>query len=189
MTWTTCVFAQWSPEIGDPGITGWVTVAAYGIAAGASCVAGLRAPQPVLRRFWWLLAVLLLGLMINKQLDLQSALTATGRCLAKAQGWYDQRKQVQMLFILGLTAASVLAVALCFWRMRRHLPSIWVALVGLFGLLCFVAIRAAGFHHVDQAIGIAINNVAVNMALELGGSAAIASNAVWCAARSPRRRV
>jgi hypothetical protein len=45
------------------------------------------------------------GLGINKQLDLQTALTEFGRVLADNQGWYDKRQVVQVWFIwrgLGL---------------------------------------------------------------------------------------
>lgn len=40
------------------------------------------------RAFWVLVLLLLTGLVINKQFELQSALTAAGCCLAHAQAWY-----------------------------------------------------------------------------------------------------
>jgi len=69
---------------------GWVTVAIY-LAAAVTLVVAMRAPFPAASRgrerlFWALLAAVLRALAVNKQLDLQSYLTARGRCAAQHQG-------------------------------------------------------------------------------------------------------
>ena len=51
---------------------------------------------------WKALAIGLLLLGINKQLDLQTALTEIGRILAAKQGWYERRQRVQIDFIIGV---------------------------------------------------------------------------------------
>lgn len=99
---TACVAERWSPAIGDPQITGWVTVAAYVVAALMSAAVWLRLKGRRGRVFWAMVALLLAALAVNKQLDLQSALTAAGRCLARAQGWYGERRLVQLGFIAVL---------------------------------------------------------------------------------------
>ncbi len=172
-----CVFATWSPVIGDPTFTGWVTVAAYVIAAYLA--AGVFRVQSGRQRIFWLgLSICLLLLAINKQLDLQSALTAAGRCLAKTQGWYEERHAIQIKFILAIIAANTVVAASLAWAMRREFTFIWPALLGLVGLLAFIAIRAAGFHHFDQFIGFEIGGMRMNGILELGGIALIAANAL-----------
>src|SRR6478752_323958 len=95
---------NWSPKIGDPTIGGWVTVMLYLLTAG-SC--WISARELVLediasneRRAWWAISALFLALGVNKQLDLQSALTEAGRVLASVQGWYAQRALVQLAFIV-----------------------------------------------------------------------------------------
>ncbi len=95
---------NWSPKIGDPTVMGWVTVAAYFLAAWLSYRAYRAAhedvePHPGVRRLWALLTGALVLLGINKQLDLQTAFTETGRWLAHSQGWYDDRRPVQAVFI------------------------------------------------------------------------------------------
>jgi hypothetical protein len=50
----------------------------------------------------------LFALGINKQLDLQTALTELGRVLALSQGWYEQRQVVQFWFIAALAATCLL---------------------------------------------------------------------------------
>ncbi|KQI73362.1 hypothetical protein AN191_00165 [Loktanella sp. 5RATIMAR09] len=172
-----CLFADWSPTIGDPTLTGWITVAAY---LGTSClsVMVLYRHSGKLRLFWLGLAILLVMLAVNKQLDLQSALTAAGRCLAKAQGWYEDRRTVQIAFILTIVGFCCVVGALLLWVMRREVSLIWPALIGIVGLLAFIAIRAAGFHHFDQFIGVKFGGFRMNVILELGGALFIAINAI-----------
>ena len=109
-----CAFHGWSPGIGDPTVMGWVAVAAYISAAAVAGVASARGAFPVPNRrrerlFWLSLVLVLSCLAVNKQLDLQSLLTALGRCLSRTQGWYDSRRAVQQDFIValgGLAAGS-----------------------------------------------------------------------------------
>ena len=80
--------AAWRPGIGDPTAVGWATVVFYLVALG-----------------------------LNKQLDLQSLLTAVGRDIAVAQGWYAQRKGVQLVFVavvalVGMGAIGLIAATL-----------------------------------------------------------------------------
>ena len=138
--------------------------------------------------FWLFLSVLLFALAINKQLDLQSALTAVGRCVSQAQGWYAERRTFQLRFIIALIGASVLLALILFWAMRRELRHIWLALAGTALLLAFIAIRAVGFHHFDQFIGHEIGSVRVNWAFEIGGISMIGVNALYLLARRSGRK-
>ncbi|WP_417725905.1 isopropylmalate isomerase [Roseovarius sp.] len=181
-----CITRRWSPGIGDPSVMAWVTVGGY-VVTGGLCLAAARVRVQD-RRFWTILSVVLLFLAVNKQLDLQSALTATGRCISKMQGWYQDRKPVQFAFILALLTASVTTMSITLIRLRRHLGRIGIALCGFGILLTFVAIRAVGFHHFDQIIGMTLGNFRMNWVLELSGIVLIFVNAVWaCGSRQPVR--
>ncbi len=175
---TGCVFARWSPQIGDPTIMGWITVASYFIVSVFSVLVFYRQFGRH-RMFWLFLAVLLFALGINKQLDLQSSLTAVGRCWAQAQGWYAERRTFQLRFIISIIVASFLLGLLIFWSMRRDLRRTWLALTGIALLLVFIAIRAVGFHHFDQFIGYEIGNIRVNWVFEIGGTTMIGVNALY----------
>lgn len=173
-----CVFARWSPQLGDPSVMGWVTVASYFAAcilAGMVCVK----ENGRQRAFWLTLALLLAALAVNKQLDLQSALTATGRCISKAQGWYADRRPVQVGFILIIIVMSILAAMVLVWAMCHHLLQIWVAILGVTFLLTFVAVRAAGFHDFDKFIGFEVGIARMNWLFEIGGISLIATNALY----------
>ncbi len=180
-----CIFARWSPQIGDPTVIGWITVATYFVVSAVS-VAVFSKQRGRLRMFWLFLAVLLFALGINKQLDLQSALTAVGRCWAKAEGWYAERRTFQLRFIMSIIATSFVFGALLAWTMRQHLRRIGLALIGIALLLSFIGIRAVGFHHFDQFIGYEIGNVRVNWAFEIGGTTMIGINALFLLFRSYR---
>lgn len=180
----SCVFGTWQPGIGDPTWQGWTTVAVYLAVAALALHAVCRAvfPAPSARReriFWSLVALVLLGLAINKQLDLQSALTATGRCLAKLQGWYGQRRAVQTEFIAAIGTLSLLSLIGLLWLLRGTLRRSAPAIVGLCFVSGFVLIRAAGFHHFDHLLGMpTLLSVRANMVLELTGPLLIAAAAL-----------
>lgn len=171
-----CISQRWSPTIGDPSPMGWTTVAAYAVAAAMSGLVFLKLRNRE-RAFWLFLFILLSLLAVNKQLDLQSALTAAGRCLAKLQGWYGQRRTVQLLFVVVLAAFGVSATAFLFLWMKDEIKQNWLAMVGLGVLVTFVLIRAIGFYHVDALINSQLMSVRMNWIFELSGILLISLNA------------
>ena len=173
-----CILHRWSPELGDPTVLGWVTFGAYGL-AGLLCLAAFtRAAQPAIRRLGWCTGLLLLALMANKQLDLQSGVIAVGHCVSTAQGWYEHRQSFQAVFILALMAGFAAFGLWLLWSLRRHLHRLGLALAGLGLLMGFVALRAAGFQHVSAILPAELAHFRAFWTLELGGIALIALNAL-----------
>ena len=173
-----CITDAWSPQIGDPTLVGWVTVASYAVCLVLAILVTRRVTATAERRFWSLLACILLALAINKQLDLQSALTAAGRCISVAQGWYENRHSVQRSVILALLAAAGLGLATGIYLMRRHLRRNLLALLGLGLVGGFVAVRAVGFHHIDSLIKDRFLDLRLNALFENSGLVLIALNAI-----------
>jgi len=182
---------NWTPGIGDPTFVGWLTVALY-FAASISCWRtgrkvelddGLSSNE---RRAWRSVAILFLALGINKQLDLQTALTEAGRVVAHLQGWYEQRGSVQIAFI-GLVAMTsvIVAVTLLIWMHRAPIPT-WLALVGTTLVLGFVLIRAASFHHIDRFIGQSILGLRWNWVIEISGISLVLLASQWRQIRLPK---
>jgi len=164
----------WRPGIGDPTVLGWLTVAGYLFAAYAAWRARGRATGKarVLRWTWTLIAVLMLLLAINKQLDLQSLFTVVAKQRALRDGWYKQRQVYQRWFIEGLAFAGLAASLGALVVLRKHLRELWLAALGSVFIVIFVLIRAASFHHVDAFLrGGAVR---MNAVLELGGIACVA---------------
>jgi len=177
---------SWTPGIGDPTWGGWLTVMLYAVAAWL-CHRVLRVhrSRPLLvdrseRQTWNLIFILLVLLGINKQLDLQSALTEMGRLLAHGQGWYESRRDVQLAFISALMilgATALVAVLVLVWN--AHPATHW-AVAGCGLLAVFVVVRASSFHRVDTLINAEWNGLRHNWMLEMGAL-------LWICAAARRR--
>ncbi|HWL56511.1 MAG TPA: hypothetical protein VNQ78_07515 [Paracoccus sp. (in: a-proteobacteria)] len=184
-----CISRDWSPGIGDPEITGWLTVISYLLCLVLAVMVLRRRPDGAARGLWGTIAGITAFLAVNKQLDLQTALTATGRCLAHMQGWYDYRWAVQIIFILTLIMVITGALMIAFHALREHLRWNGLALVGLAVLCGFVMVRAVGFHHFDRLISMDFANIGFNFWFENAGLVLIDLNAVLLLrrGRAPRR--
>jgi hypothetical protein len=172
---------SWSPGIGDPTVAGWMTVALY-VAAAWSCYRAAKAigRQPGARdgrnREFWLWAIfsaLLWALGLNKQLDMQTALTEIGRIMARQEGWYARRAIVQKEFIaiLCITGATLAAVLLVLLRRLGGFAK--TAALGMCFIGLFVLIRASSFHKVDRFLGSRLVHLRMNWILEMGGIAIV----------------
>jgi hypothetical protein len=179
---------RWQIGIGDPTPIGWIAVAAYALAAWLAWRnVGAARRTAVPESFWIALTLLMLALGLNKQLDLQSWFGQTGRDLAHAQGWYDQRRIVQAVFIALLVAG---AVAVVVWA-RRQWHALWheyrAAFVGVCVLLVFIVIRAASFHHIDIVLRSDLGATSLHRALEILGVLVVAAGCAWWHAMHKRR--
>lgn len=187
------VDGQWRLGIGDPSVYGWLTVIGYALAMVLCWRAGRLSRRRMQRGtggggpvFWWVLAAILLFLGVNKQLDLQSLLTQEARKLAKAQGWYGHKEELQLWFIGFLVVAGLSLLGGVGWLCRRGGVERWLALGGMVFLAAFVALRACSFHHIDRLLGMKLGIANLNVALELGGIAVIAVAAGIATGRSPK---
>ena len=171
---------RWHAGIGNPTILGWLTVAVY-LVAVFCCVKQARVVK--MRgggtKFWIFLAIILLLLAINKQLDLQSWLTQATKGSALANGWYEYRELVQIalisiiglsLLIVGVTSRLYLVSS---WR---HYPLAWVGAILLFA---FILMRAASFHHFDIFINQDILGIKINVIIEIGAVLLIILGAIF----------
>ena len=153
----------------DAGTLPWVAVAGYLIGALLCGWQVGRSKAGAERLFWILAAAGMLALGLNKQLDLQTQLTAIGRQWARDGGWYAQRREFQTMFIAGGAVVGALAFAALFWLVRGLRLGVWVALLGLAMLGGFVMIRAASFHHIDVFMRTPVAGLKLHTVLELAG--------------------
>ena len=175
------VHGRWQAGLGDNSPLGWLITLAYFGACGLCVWAGLRereafrtAREPLIWRFWFLLAAILFFLGWNKQLDLQSLLTQIGRDIAKAVGLYGARRGIQAVFVLVMVAVAGVAIWFGYQRMRLVWKRYWLPLVGMVLLVAYVIIRMASFHHVDVLLKKRDDGgIGLNWILELGGCAVV----------------
>jgi len=167
------LMGSWRPGIGDNSFMGWFTVGAYFTCVLATtCAAWLNRTKREDRQaflFWFVIAVLMFLLGVNKQLDLQSLFTEVGRQVARAQGWMGERRTVQFWFVVIFGAASLSLFVFLAIRMQGLFRRFTLAFLGLFFLLTFIIIRAASFHHFDAFLGSRLSSVRLNWVLELSG--------------------
>ncbi len=186
---------RWRLGIGDPTIMGWVTVAAYFVAAIGCALAawreplpdGSRRPRSRPSRFWLALAGLMVALGINKQLDLQSLATQIGRDLIRGLNLYQERRALQLGFILAVALICAGSLAIVLWAARRNLSRRWPALVGILFILGFVVIRASSFHHVDVLLAGRLGGMKWNWIFELGGIGVVGLSAFRIVGARPPR--
>jgi hypothetical protein len=172
---------SWRPEIGDPTITGWFTVAAYAIGSALAALAALAAmayrqesdtdhePPRQSGKTWFAVTILMAGLCINKQLDLQSLFTDIGRIIARHQDWYEHRRYFQKWFVLGAVSGSAALTCWVMWRYRAFCRDHKLLIAGLSFLLTFIVVRAISFHHVEEMIDSDVLGYKLNWILELTG--------------------
>lgn len=174
---------QWHANIGDPSLMGWFTVGAYFCTAilasklylSSSRVFSEHVVQQ--KQFWLFMAVILFTLGINKQLDLQSLLTAVGRYYAHRDGWYEHRRVIQVGMIMGILLLMSVVTGWFLFYVKAILKANWLAVLGIGFLLVFVMVRATSFHDMDVLINTTILGMRMNWVLELSGIMCIAYSA------------
>jgi hypothetical protein len=133
--------------------------------------------QRSMKRIWLLIAITMLVLGINKQLDLQTLVIQKVRRQAYIHGWYADRRRYQMDFITAISVVGlIVTIGLSVW-LRRVLRRLALAIAGVGMLVLFVVIRATSFHYVDRALSLG-ERVHLNWIIELCGIGLVALAAV-----------
>ncbi|MGE3843422.1 MAG: hypothetical protein AB7I50_17765 [Vicinamibacterales bacterium] len=178
----------WTLGANDPGFIGWATTGAYLAAAALCCVRGwgarLESPTSPSRGFWFASSVLLVGLGVNKQLDLQTPFIALAREVATSEGWYAHRQVVRWVFLSCVAIGSLVLATRIVQSSRLPADVYGPVACGFFLLLAFVVIRASPIHHVNSVFGLDVSWVAGKRhALELAGVFCVAAGAAASARR------
>jgi FtsH-binding integral membrane protein len=173
----------WHPQFDNPSFLGWSVVAAYLLAAVSCGWAAFKADKSVSEGsgIWWLLAVGLLFLGINKQLNLQTLMIVIGRRASLVGGWYERRRFAQAVFcavfaLLGLCLLGFFAACA-----KRFIAKNRLAFAGVIVLLSFVVLRASTINHANELFGVELKDARWAWVLELCGSILIALSAAAAA--------
>ncbi len=176
---------EWSFESHDPAWA-WFIVGMYSIAAllclrALFCSQRSLFPKSIRKKcgiFWGILFAVMLFLACNKQLDMQTYITAVAREVAHAQGWYDQRRAIQkeVIIVLGLIAFLFLSYLI---YMIYNLPSSYkISMVGALFTFTFIGMRASSFHHLDHYVAQTIYGVKLHILIEICGSLIVSIGAL-----------
>lgn len=163
--------------LNDEGVMAWIIVGAYALTFLLAVAATTRTAAERDGWFWAVSALCLLLLGLNKQLDLQTQFTAMLREMARADGWYEYRRSLQLLFDMALGIALLASLVFILLLTRNSGFGVRLALIGLAFLAAFILLRAASFHHVDVVLSGTIAGIKLHALLELSGILLVATGA------------
>jgi hypothetical protein len=171
---------------GDLTVVGWLAVILY-LSAVISCwitARKLRLAEKDIEdakelRVWQWITATFLALGLYKLLNLQAALTETGRVVARFQGWYGERWPVQFAFVAVVAVACLIAAVMLVRWVRKASVSTWLALTGSIMLSGYVVVRAVSYHHLDRLIDAKFLGIRLNWIFELGGIGVVLAASYW----------
>jgi hypothetical protein len=185
---TQAGLGSWHFEYDNPTILGWTVVAFYGVAALSCVVAAISLSSKSSRhsergpgrsaRIWWLLALALAFLGVNKQLNLQTLMIVVLRRLSFAGGWWEQRRAAQLFFSLVFGIGVGLLLSWLAFRYRNFFNENRHVFWGVIVLGIFVALRAATINHADAFLRLHLRDKNWAWILEISGSVLIGIGAV-----------
>jgi len=163
-----CGIEHWTDIWGDPLLSGTIFMASYGVTA----LLIFRASSGAEARenwYWKICGSLFLFQMFNTNLDLHALIFTTGRCLAHAQGWYENRREFQfiLLLVLAFIISLILLVVLIVF-FRNIIENILLTL-GVSIALGFTLIKGINYHDIEQYYSHAIGPFRVADFIEFSG--------------------
>ena len=169
-----CITNVWSPKIGDPFLLAWIIAISYILVAFLTVLVARRAGDfyteaGKARVFWLGLTVLLVFLGLNKQLDLQTFLRAVVKCLSILEGWYAQRREFQLDFVIAIAVVFGVFLVFIITFFREIIRKDRFGVAGIVFLLGFILIHASYFNYLNLSVVIAFYEAGLNWTLELTG--------------------
>ncbi|WP_397568668.1 hypothetical protein [Schlesneria sp. T3-172] len=136
--------------------------------------------QKSTRSLYWIgLALIMVLLSLNKLFDLQSLITIYGRGLAKDQGWYSDRRTLQVALVAGAAAVSLVGLLVSLYLLRGHWRERTLAHFSLAFLLTLVTIRTTSYGPLDAFLyGLPTVGNRMNAGLELAGAVLVSIGAL-----------
>lgn len=113
-----CGVEGWQEIWGDPIFTGTVFMLGYGLTGWLMLRAG-RTTSGREAWLWRFCAFLFFFQVANTHLDLHAFVLTYGRCLSRAQGWYQDRHGVQQFVLIGAFVVAALLILLALIVFRR----------------------------------------------------------------------
>ena len=164
----SCAQDIWRPHLGDPTNGGLAMTVLYAVASLLLLRTALSRDGWLRRErlLWGISAALLLLMTANKQLDLQKTVIWVGRCVAKKEGWFDQRLAFQRGFGMVVMTLLALVVVALGWTCRRVLEPNWPLILGTVLLTGFVVLQVARFEQLAGGLGQAVVALSLHRILE-----------------------
>lgn len=157
---------------GDPLLSGTVSMLAYGLAAFLAFRLARRTTQDD-RALWLICAWVLLFQVFNTHLDLQAFPGSLGRCMARAQGWYQHRALAQ---VLAFGIVATLSGLVFLWLMVRYHTALWANILLSFGMAIsfgFTLLRGVSLHAFESFYSRKLGTIPLSVIIEMTGVAVV----------------
>ena len=147
-----CGIDDWWDIWGDPLLSGAIFMISYGVSAllifrAARCSTGRE------RGYWRMCGFLFIFQFFNTNLDLHALIWTTGRCLAHTQGWYENRREVQLFFLIGLALFAALILLTVMIVFLRNITRNILLTLGVCIALGFTLVKGINYHGVEEFYG------------------------------------
>ncbi|MCP4766756.1 MAG: hypothetical protein GY875_10855 [Gammaproteobacteria bacterium] len=147
-----CGIDDWREIWGDPLLSGAIFMISYGVTA-LLIFRAARGSTGRERGYWRMCGFLFIFQFLNTNLDLHALVWTTGRCLAHAQGWYENRREVQLFFLIGLALLVVLILLTVMTAFLRNIAGNILLTLGVAIALGFTLVKGINYHGVEQFYG------------------------------------
>jgi cytochrome bd-type quinol oxidase subunit 2 len=154
----------WHPRASDPTFGGWLVALGYVMAAVLSFAAMLAyraAPatgepaddtRRILGILWGVVAVLLLGVVLVRQLDLGALVVQHLRSLARHHDWYENRRRYQKLFIAVVLLGGVATLAAALVALRRVRREAFPVVAVMVVIIVLGLVSSTSLHAIDRVL-------------------------------------
>lgn len=154
---------------------GVVAVAYFGAAwlcwLGGHVADNAREPS----RPWYAAAILACLMGVNAILHGDVLVAEFFRSMAKLQGWYATRREMQYQLVTVLALLGLLVSWWLFSYFDTFEESFKLVLLGLLILLMLALLRAVSAHQADVILNLSLAGLSIGRLLELGGIGLVAS--------------
>jgi hypothetical protein len=165
-----CGIDDWMDIWGDPLLSGTIFMISYGVTA-LLIFRAAREAEARERRYWRFCGFLFLFQFLNTNLDLHALVWTTGRCLAHAQGWYETRRETQVLFLIGLALLVALILLIVLLVFFRNIFRNILLTLGVVTALGFTVVKGINYHGLEQFYGSQVGPFRVADFIEYSGIA------------------
>ncbi|MEM9584110.1 MAG: hypothetical protein AAGA08_13445 [Pseudomonadota bacterium] len=163
-----CGFDGWNEIWGDPWLSGTLLVLGYGITGFLLLKTATRLNGRE-RVLWTLGGAIMVFQAFNTPLDLHAFVWTFGKCLAKAQGWYEIKRQVQSGVFIGLLSVAVILILSCAVLFRRNIVGNLVLIIGIAISTGFTGVKGISLHGLAEYYSRPLGPFFVADWIELGG--------------------
>ena len=143
-----CGIHDWTKFWGDPFVSGTVFMAAY-LTAALMILSSAGWLDGRERTLWRICGTLFLFQVANTHLDLHALIFTIGRCLAHAQGWYEDRRQVQVIAVASLAVLLALILIVTAWYFWRSILGNLLLVLGVSIALGFTVLKGINLHGIE----------------------------------------